>query len=310
MTQTTEMITEQPQHGGALVRVVAQPSEIVAALREFQDLKRQILTEADYQTYNQRVKVNGKWENQSRKFVKKSGWRNIARSFGISLEKGNETVEDLPEGHVRVTWTVRAIAPSGQFCEGVGACDSKEDRFQTKVYENSQVVGMKTEYKFHDITSTAYTRAANRAISDLVGGGEVSAEEVSTSPDITHVAEPEQLPEKLQKRLAELAVSKGPDGQIELALQVLAAIGTRFLTVEQATKIGLALKNFDPDGQQQQQQTPTQPKQQIEQAVVVTDAREIKEDLDPFIPCPKCDGPMDVSGKFCTAKGCGYKKPA
>jgi hypothetical protein len=304
MTQQTNEMPQEPavQHGGALVRVVAHPSEIVAALREFQELKRQILTEADYQVYTQRVKVNGKWENQPRKFVKKSGWRNIARSFGISLEKGHETVEDLPEGYVRVTWTVRAIAPSGQFCEGVGACDSKEDRFQAKVYENGQHVGMKTEYKFHDITSTAYTRAANRAISDLVGGGEVSAEEVSTSPDIVNQpTEPELLPAKFQKRLADLAADKGVDGAAELARLVLAELGTKFLTVEQATKIGNALKSFDPAAANR----PAEPSGQV----VETEAREIQEDeAVPFVPCPKCDGPMDASGKVCTAKGCGYRR--
>jgi hypothetical protein len=166
-----------------------------------------------------------------------------------------------------------------------------------KVYENGQAVGIKTEYKFHDITSTAYTRAANRAISDLVGGGEVSAEEVSTSHDITQVAEPEYLSDKLQKRLAELAAAKGQAGQDELARLVLAEIGTRFLTVDQATKIGQALKNYE---------TAANHSKPLEQTVV-TEAREIP--LEPMgSTCPKCDGPMDAAGKTCNSKGCGYKR--
>jgi hypothetical protein len=87
-------------------------------------------------------------------------------------------------------------------------------------------------------TTTAYTRAANRAISDLVGGGEVSAEEISKISQ-----EPEQLSKKLQDRLFQLA-DQSPEHYARLARMVLDIIGVKYLTTEQATTIGKALAAF------------------------------------------------------------------
>jgi hypothetical protein len=60
---------------------------------------------------------------------------------------------------------VKAISPDGRYAEGFGNC-SKFERGFTK--------------HNHDIPSTAMTRAINRAVSDLIGAGEVSAEEIQT----------------------------------------------------------------------------------------------------------------------------------
>jgi hypothetical protein len=62
---------------------------------------------------------------------------------------------------------VKAYAPNGRSCVGVGACDSRERKFA---------------HLKHDVYATAHTRAKSRAISDLVAGGAVSAEEVSEEP--------------------------------------------------------------------------------------------------------------------------------
>ncbi len=40
----------------------------------------------------------------------------------------------------------------------------------------------------HDIATTAYTRAANRAISDMIGAGEISAEEVRATGEFTGIS--------------------------------------------------------------------------------------------------------------------------
>lgn len=40
----------------------------------------------------------------------------------------------------------------------------------------------------HDIASTAYTRAANRAISDMIGAGEISAEEVRATGEFAGIS--------------------------------------------------------------------------------------------------------------------------
>jgi hypothetical protein len=70
---------------------------------------------------------------------------------------------------IRASATVRATHPSGRFAEGSGRCSIDESRFKTPSGR------AKAE---HDIAATAVTRATNRAISNLVGFGQVSAEEV------------------------------------------------------------------------------------------------------------------------------------
>ena len=60
---------------------------------------------------------------------------------------------------------VRATAPWGQFAEDIGACGTDE------------ATG-KREISWADAVATATTRATNRAVSNLIAMGEVSAEEI------------------------------------------------------------------------------------------------------------------------------------
>jgi hypothetical protein len=71
---------------------------------------------------------------------------------------------------VRAEVWIRAVAPNGQFGDGDGYCSADEGRFR----------GWKGRQKLeNDLRATATTRAKNRAIADLVGMGEVSAEEIA-----------------------------------------------------------------------------------------------------------------------------------
>ncbi|HOX41802.1 MAG TPA: hypothetical protein PK263_06495, partial [bacterium] len=65
--------------------------------------------------------------------------------------------------------TVKASTQNGRFAFGVGSCSSSERNFA---------------HPEHDVRSTGHTRAKNRAISDLIGGGEVAAEEIESQPDM------------------------------------------------------------------------------------------------------------------------------
>src|SRR5215212_6317152 len=58
----------------SIIRPVASADEVLAAWRQFQDLKRSLLSIEDYQ------------DIQGRPRIKKSGWRKIAAAFGISDE--------------------------------------------------------------------------------------------------------------------------------------------------------------------------------------------------------------------------------
>lgn len=100
-----------------------------------------------------------------RTFKKKSAWRKLARHFNISTAVVNVQKESVGEAFL-ATVTVRASAPWGQYAESVGACGTDE------------ATGRRT-ITIADAVATAETRATNRAVSNLVAMGEVSAEEMS-----------------------------------------------------------------------------------------------------------------------------------
>lgn len=99
-----------------------------------------------------------------RTFKKKSAWRKLARHFTISTAVGSVEREYLNE-HFLATVTVRATAPWGQSAEAVGACCTDEATGRRVI-------------TIADAIATAETRATNRAVSNLIAMGEVSAEEI------------------------------------------------------------------------------------------------------------------------------------
>ena len=124
----------------------------VSALKKFLELKEEVLQE------NDTVMISGK------KYIKRSGWRKIALAFNVSTEiisVERDYGSDLKICHVKA----RAIAPNGRISEEIASCDSTE--FQGNI-----------KFSVHNLETKAATRAINRAISNLVGGGEVSAEEI------------------------------------------------------------------------------------------------------------------------------------
>lgn len=124
----------------------------VTKWRAYQELCRRILTDDDYAT------IAGK------KARKRSGWRKLARFMHVSIEVLTEERWER-EGTFGYTFTVRASTPDGQFQDGDGLCDSSEFTGAISCTE-------------HNVRSKALTRAKNRATADLIGGGEVSAEEL------------------------------------------------------------------------------------------------------------------------------------
>ena len=140
------------------------PEQVVEGMRQYQRLLRDLLEPSDWQTEDKDVRP------LDRPFLKKSGWRKIARAFNLSFERVRSDVERDERGNaVRAEVWIRAVAPNGQYGDGDGYCSSEEKRFQSRRGKQ------KLE---NDLRATATTRAKNRAIADLVGMGEVSAEEI------------------------------------------------------------------------------------------------------------------------------------
>ena len=154
-----------------IVMPAVSPEEAVGAWGEYQELKRKIVEPEDVQM------IEGK------DFLKKSYWRKIATFFNLSVEVVEERKEQLGKTFV---WhfTCKATASNGRYAVGVGSCDA----FEKAVLKEGEYVRWNkfnktwekaTPNSIHNIRATAETRAFNRAVSNLVGGGEVSAEEVS-----------------------------------------------------------------------------------------------------------------------------------
>lgn len=101
-----------------------------------------------------------------REFKKKSAWRKLARHFGISVAASLDSVrvDTTPDGFTAYA-VATASAPWGQSWSDVGACGSDE------------ATGRRT-ITVADAIATAMTRASNRAVSNLIAMGEVSAEEI------------------------------------------------------------------------------------------------------------------------------------
>ena len=132
----------------------------VSALEKFLKLKEEVLQE------NDTVMISGK------KYIKRSGWRKIALAFNVSTEiisVERDYGSDLKICHVKA----RAIAPNGRVSEEIASCDSTE--FQGNI-----------KFSVHNLETKAATRAINRAISNLVGGGEVSAEEIEQGENVAN----------------------------------------------------------------------------------------------------------------------------
>lgn len=135
--------------------------EVQRAMQEYQAGLEAILDPVeDYQRFTAN-------DGSDKRFVVKTGWRKIATWFGLDLllDEHRITVDRDANGKaLRARVIGRVVAPNGRAAEDVAVCDASERHFS------------KLE---HDLVATAATRALNRATSNLVGMGEVSAEEIA-----------------------------------------------------------------------------------------------------------------------------------
>jgi hypothetical protein len=162
---STELARRAPAEREVLMPL--DSAQVVAGMREYQQLLRDLLEPSDWQSEDRHGRP------LERPFLKKSGWRKIARAFNLSFERLSSLVERTEDGSpVRAEVWIRAVAPNGQYGDGDGYCSIEEGRFQT--------TGGRAKLE-NDLRATATTRAKNRAISDLVGMGEVSAEEIEAA---------------------------------------------------------------------------------------------------------------------------------
>lgn len=166
MTDAALALTEHPSASTATLPVLSG-TQMVAALESYRAMQAAL----DKSMPDQIMTLDGK------PFRKKGYWRAIRMAFNLSVE--SITPEDrersvlgaLEDGTDNYVYSVtyRATAPSGATAMGDGTCAAAEkQKGRMKATE-------------HNVRSHAHTRAFNRAVSNLVGFGEVSAEEVDRS---------------------------------------------------------------------------------------------------------------------------------
>lgn len=130
-----------------------------------------------------------------KRFKKKSAWRKLGRAFRISDRIVDRTIERDSRGWpLFAAYTVEAEYPNGQVATGYHEAHLQERccsaawgrRCAKGSWEKHECCPPGCDGWQHwshpgDISATAHTRAKNRAIADLIGAGEVSAEEMEGS---------------------------------------------------------------------------------------------------------------------------------
>jgi len=111
---------------------------------------------------------------------KKSAWRKLARAFNISDEKiCDKIIRDENHQIISAYFEVKAILPNGRYGIGIGDC-SIFDKIKADDIEMPSNFELRKRFTNaeHDVIATAHTRAKSRAIADLIGAGEVGADEL------------------------------------------------------------------------------------------------------------------------------------
>lgn len=158
---------------------VPAPMFGAAALEKGLEAYQQIQAMLDRKMADQVMTIEG------RKFRKKGYWRGVAIAFNLTLELVEERREVLgtfEDGHDNFVCFViyRATAPNGRSAVGDGSCAAIEKVSRRETNKWRALPWQATE---HNVRSHAHTRAFNRAVSGLVGFGEVSAEELEREDD-------------------------------------------------------------------------------------------------------------------------------
>lgn len=189
--------------------------EAVQQWDEYQKLTQRLLNQTDYQRIGQR------------QFKKKSAWRKYARAFNISDRVTHEEIVRADDGfpmYARIR--VEASHPNGRTAEADHECHVKErccpastgQQCEKKAWRGHTCCATGCNGRIHwshpgDLPATALTRAKNRAISDLIGAGEVSAEEMEGQRHVESEEAPPPRPARApQPRSA--AVDQVIEGQV------------------------------------------------------------------------------------------------
>jgi hypothetical protein len=167
----TAVQTTEPQRG--FLTAAVSLDDAITAFDLYGQAKTRLLSDSDVLYIGANGKPAHKDVKDAVPYIKKSGWRKMARFFGLSVDiLGKEKIwtQDV-KGEKYYIWAyqIKVSHACGAFVHAEGVCSSR-DKFFTK--------GGKVTADETNIMLKAQTVGINRGISDLLGAGEVSAEEM------------------------------------------------------------------------------------------------------------------------------------
>jgi len=194
-----KLMTEIVAVDTAIILPSVTPEKAIEAWRQYQALKDSVKTKEDIQVI------------QGKEFLKKSYWRKIARFFNLSVAIVSEKETQIKiDGHdvVAYHFIAKATAPNGASAEASGTCDTGEKGGIGKSLHNTRAI--------------AETRAWNRCVSNLIGGGEVSAEEM---PYLTHEEKTENTTNTTEKNITPVEKKMASEKQLGMIFSLVDRVG-------------------------------------------------------------------------------------
>ena len=212
MTENTEVAVVEQSTTPSLTNQfdIVDVEAAKAFMNNYQELVKALLDPSDYH--------NGK--------KKKSAWRKLATAFNISDEiVHHEETRDENGQIISAKFFVKAILPNGRSAVNMGKCSIYDKiRYHGDKRDTEQPSDFELRGRFnnaeHDVPATAHTRAKSRAISDLIGSGEVSAEELE---NIKGNATPKQPPVPKKQPAPKKAPAPTKEEPIEAKAEVVEA---------------------------------------------------------------------------------------
>jgi len=150
----------------SFVAPVCSVEDAVRVFKQFEDAKRKVLSSNDILWIGDDGAPT--IEGQGTPYIKRSGWRKLARFFGLSWDIKDTRKVKMENGGYMYIATVKVWHPAGASIVAEGVATS-EDKFFTK--------GGRRVANEGNVLMKAITVAINRGISDILGCGEVSGEE-------------------------------------------------------------------------------------------------------------------------------------
>jgi hypothetical protein len=240
----------------SVVRALVDPDQALARWNEYQGLVQKIIGATDIQSFSE--------QGKKKSFIKRSGWAKLGTYYGISVSMISERLFHkhdpkiclravMPDKYdgvvdcncpiVGARYVVRATAPNGRTVEQIGLATFNEQNVKYTRVE-------------HDLASKAYTRAYNRAISSIVGAGEVSAEEARSTGEAAGLSVEERKAIKdawatapKDNRDQALAYMRDSGIKGESTAELFQAFGRMADETAVADIVGIlkAIEAFDPD---------------------------------------------------------------